>query len=146
MYALQGNGIDRADTAGCNGCGWRVNEMYTLNTIDRPAVVFQQNQRNEVREMGERAGAICAQPGIHNQNYVCQPRDTVALDCRNMVGNEELSGTLQAKSNGGQSLNYQNPVIYRNGGYGDMVEGIGTLRANGGDAGGGTESIVVEHI
>ena len=40
IYALQGNGIDRADTAGCNGCGWRENESYTLNTIDRPAVVY----------------------------------------------------------------------------------------------------------
>lgn len=37
-YALQGNGIDRADTAGCNGCGWRTDQMYTLNTIDRPAI------------------------------------------------------------------------------------------------------------
>ena len=33
--ALQGNGIDRADTAGCNGCGWKANVSYTLNTIDR---------------------------------------------------------------------------------------------------------------
>jgi len=38
VYALQGNGIDRADTAGCNGCGWRTDQMYTLNTIDRPAI------------------------------------------------------------------------------------------------------------
>lgn len=40
VYALQGNGIDRSDTASCNGCGWRENECYTLNTIDRPAVVY----------------------------------------------------------------------------------------------------------
>lgn len=40
VYCLQGNGIDRADTAGCNGKGWRENESYTLNTIDRPAVVY----------------------------------------------------------------------------------------------------------
>ena len=38
-YCLQGNGIDRADTAGCNGKGWREDSCYTLNTIDRPAVV-----------------------------------------------------------------------------------------------------------
>ena len=38
VYCLQGNGIDRADTAGCNGKGWRENQCYTLNTIDRPAV------------------------------------------------------------------------------------------------------------
>jgi len=37
-YCLQGNGIDRADTAGCNGRGWREDKSYTLNTIDRPAV------------------------------------------------------------------------------------------------------------
>lgn len=37
-YCLQENGIDRADTAGCNGKGWRENQSYTLNTIDRPAV------------------------------------------------------------------------------------------------------------
>jgi hypothetical protein len=40
VFCLQGNGIDRADTAGCNGKGWRENESYTLNTIDRPAVAY----------------------------------------------------------------------------------------------------------
>lgn len=38
VFCLQGNGIDRADTAGCNGKGWREDKSYTLNTIDRPAV------------------------------------------------------------------------------------------------------------
>ncbi len=41
VYCLQGNGIDRADTAGCNGKGWREDKCYTLNTIDRPAVCYQ---------------------------------------------------------------------------------------------------------
>lgn len=40
VYCLQGNGIDRADTAGCNGKGWREDKCYTLNTIDRPAVCY----------------------------------------------------------------------------------------------------------
>lgn len=40
---LQGNGIDRPDTAGCNGKGWKYGSSYTLNTIDRPAVLsFQE--------------------------------------------------------------------------------------------------------
>lgn len=38
IFCLQGNGIDRADTAECNGKGWREDACYTLNTIDRPAV------------------------------------------------------------------------------------------------------------
>lgn len=74
-FCIQGNTIDRADTAGENGTGVKEDVCYTLNTIDRPAVAF-------------------------------------ALDCRNMAVNEELSATLQAKSNDGQSLNYINPVCY----------------------------------
>ena len=37
-YCIQGNCIDRADTAGCNGRGWTEGVSYTLNTVDRPAV------------------------------------------------------------------------------------------------------------
>lgn len=85
-FCIQGNTIDRADTAGANGTGVKEDVCYTLNTIDRPAVAF-------------------------------------ALDCRNMTANEELSATLQAKGNGGQSLNYINPVaeplIYDARGNGD---------------------------
>jgi hypothetical protein len=40
VICLQGNGIDRADTAGCNGKGWKEGTSYTLNTIDRPAVCY----------------------------------------------------------------------------------------------------------
>lgn len=41
VICLQGNGIDRADTAGCNGKGWNdAGVCYTLNTIDRPAVAY----------------------------------------------------------------------------------------------------------
>ena len=45
VICLQGNGIDRADNAGCNGKGWRENQSYTLNTLDRPAVVFALDQQ-----------------------------------------------------------------------------------------------------
>lgn len=44
---------------------------YTLNTIDRPAVmVFEQNQREEVRDLGGVSSAIKAEPGTHNQTYL----------------------------------------------------------------------------
>jgi DNA (cytosine-5)-methyltransferase 1 len=46
----------------------------------------------------------------NNDQTLFQP--TESLDCRNMAVNPELSGTLQAKSNGGFSLNYINPVVY----------------------------------
>lgn len=42
-----------------------------------------------------------------------------SVDCRSMRLAEEISGTLQAKENGGYSLNYQNPVVYDARGNGD---------------------------
>lgn len=40
VICIQGNCIDRADTAGCNGKEWRYDTCYTLNTIDLPAVAY----------------------------------------------------------------------------------------------------------
>ena len=106
VYALQGNGIYRALTAGCNGAGWRQDASYTLNTIDRHAVVYN-----------------CSK----NEAEVDRGQNVVALDCRNLNANIEISGTLQAKTNGGQSLNFQNPVVYSSGAFGSLSEGVGTI-------------------
>ena len=38
---------------------------------NQPAICFQQNQREEVRNMGEQVGALTAESGMHNTNYVC---------------------------------------------------------------------------
>lgn len=68
-YCLQGNGIDRADTAGCNGKGWREDACYTLNTIDRPAVVApavaldMTHACDVIRECGEQVPALQARMG-----------------------------------------------------------------------------------
>lgn len=50
-YCLQGNGIDRADTAGCNGKGVKENESYTLNTVDRHAVCCEESTFYVVRRL-----------------------------------------------------------------------------------------------
>jgi DNA (cytosine-5)-methyltransferase 1 len=50
VYYHQGNGIDRADTAGCNGKGWKEDTSYTLNTIDKPAVVCAQKSYTEFKD------------------------------------------------------------------------------------------------
>lgn len=50
VYCLQGNGIDRADTAGCNGKGWKEDTSYTLNTINKPAVVCAQKSYTEFKD------------------------------------------------------------------------------------------------
>ena len=69
IFCLQGNGIDRADTAGCNGKGWREDACYTLNTIDRPAVVApavaldMTHACDVIRECGEQVPALQARMG-----------------------------------------------------------------------------------
>lgn len=61
----------------------------------------------------------------HPLAATAHPPAAVCIDCRNMIANEELSATLQAKGNGGQSLNYINPVaeplIYDARGNGDGI-------------------------
>lgn len=51
-YCIQGNAIDRAETAGCNGKGWKEEQSYTLNTIDRPAVVFKAGNGSKAGSVG----------------------------------------------------------------------------------------------
>lgn len=114
VIALQANGIDRADTAGCNGCGWRFNESYTLNTIDRHAVAFQlsgDRSNPSVSVSEDKSYCVPANPMSDRGQAVC-------YDARNHNA-QDISGTIQAKSNGGQSLNYINPVCYDARGNGD---------------------------
>ena len=138
VFCLQGNGIDRADTAGCNGKGWRKDVSYTLNTIDRPAVydargngdgqtapTMTGDHQNRVTDYT----ALCIGNGQLNQvssvmdvshdstatlraqSHGHEPAVMIsAVDCRNLNEHQDVSGTLQSKENGGYSLNYQNPV------------------------------------
>ena len=56
VYCVQGNCIDRADTAGCNGKGWREGASFTLNTIDRPAVAYLASGKDKFGTLMANAG------------------------------------------------------------------------------------------
>ena len=73
VWCLQGNGIDRADTAGCNGRGWREDVSYTLNTIDRPAVCYDMAHANDViRDCGHICPTLQGRMGTgDNQIPIC---------------------------------------------------------------------------
>ena len=86
VYCLQGNGIDRADTAGCNGRGWRTDASYTLNTLDRPAVALDcrnLNGSDVSATLQAKAG------GGHSLNY----QNPVVYDCRGN-GEGEIAPTV----------------------------------------------------
>ena len=72
-------------------------------------IAFTQNQREEVRLLGDKASTLAAQPGTHQQTYIAEP--VVAPFTKTS--------------------------------FGQYADGIGTLRASGGDVGGGSETLVV---
>lgn len=159
VICLQGNAIDRADTAGCNGKGWKEDVCYTLNTIDRPAVcagfklgnseharsigyaeeqaptlnaecggnkpaviAFAQNQREEVRNVGDKAVSLAAEAGMHCQTFV-------ALDM-----SHDVSGTLRAQEHGHQpavmAFDTTQITSKQNGSIPDFGKPCHTLNAN----------------
>jgi DNA (cytosine-5)-methyltransferase 1 len=103
VYCLQGNGIDRADTAGCNGKGWREDESYTLNTIDKHAVCVGNGQMCNITMKPIANGLDC----MHDQQAII----TYGLDRAsfNQGKNaqydfqvqEEIAQTIVAKGPGG---------------------------------------------
>lgn len=95
VYCIQGNCIDRADTAGCNGKGWKEDVSYTLTDMDRPAVAYEthdnqgteaemvnanpaskaygvwQNGNAEVGIMEDKTCALTTGGGKPGQGYPC---------------------------------------------------------------------------
>lgn len=135
---IQGNVVDR--DANCNGRGWRDDDVsFTLNTIDRHAItqplcIEMTSTKNTIVDDGI-CPTLTARMGTEgNQvNAVCisgddvadtldasyykgcgergfKERTVVAVNCRNGTENADINGTLQAKSNGGMSLNLNNVI------------------------------------
>ena len=113
---------------------------YTLNTIDRPAVCLPFDttqitspQNGNHPHYGDSCHPLAA--GAHPPSIV------IAVDGYNGAVNEEVSSTLGV--NCGMTTG-RNGVIqsYTQGSFGKYIEGCGTLRANGGDNGGGSENLV----
>jgi len=66
----QWQGITPPIANGINGSGLRGRQPGSAATLVGAAVAFQQNQRNEIRDLGDLVGSIQAQPGMKQQNYV----------------------------------------------------------------------------
>lgn len=119
VWCLQGNGIDRADTAGCNGKGWKTDVSYTLNTVDRPAVCAGFKLGNSERAFSIGYSEECAptlnaecggnKPAVLDMSHACD----VIRDCG------EIAPSLQARMGTGGN---QTPLV---------AYGIGNGQADG---------------
>ena len=130
VICLQGNGIDRADTAGCNGKGWKEDISYTLNTIDRPAVMafsFDSLASNSMKSKNQNSG--CREVDVaktldtsppdpsKNQGGVCILDMSHACDVIQDCGG--ISPSLQARMGTGGN---QVPCTFSMQGFGDYKE------------------------
>ena len=114
-YCLQGNMIGRQDHNGPKGDGTNIEICYTLNATDHHAVAFGESSHGNYKE-GQASSVLRASGGARgggSETLIAAAMEpAVTVDCRNLYENEEISGTLAAKSTGGYSLNYTNPVRY----------------------------------
>lgn len=102
VYCHQGNGIDRADTAGCNGKGWKEDTSYTLNTIDKPAVVCAQKSYTEFKDESTLSTlkATGGSYGGGSENIVVKKyivRCLTPTECARLQGFPDLWGYLDKK-------------------------------------------------
>lgn len=161
-YCIEGNVIDRE--AKQNGKGYKEEEAYTLNSVDRHGVVYEAYQHH-----GWKEGNSCNTLTAGQNNTV---RGDTPLVCEGVVSvshggfmvNADDSGvahTLQATDykdppvacfainahsagvteNVSQTLlgeknDNHHPCVYGQSSFGQYTDGCGTLKANGGDIGG----------
>ena len=115
---LEGNGQRPSH----QGDGYRSGDVqYTLNSTERHGVIYDITDVNsnsmkspnpyscfKQRDVTRTLDSFVGTPDCNQGGNVV----VKSIDCRNMILNNELSCTLQAKGNGGYSLNYQNPIMY----------------------------------
>lgn len=155
-YCIQGNTIDRSDTAGANGKGVIEGKSYTLNTVDRPAVAYaigiQPNNSvsaGGLSDIEEKSPILSCtkKTGV----VACYPINTQVVTRSNKLGEGTGMGigedgdpayTLQEAHSHG--VIYAEPVSFENSSFGGYKQGVGTLKASGGDYGGGSENLICQ--
>ena len=146
IFCLQGNGIDRADTAGCNGKGWREDTCYTLNTIDRPAVTaysFDSLASNSMKSKNPYSGCRSVEVAKTLDTSVPDPSKNqggIAVMCLNDQGgnvmgvSHDVSSTMRAQEHGHQpavmAFDTTQITSKQNGSIPDFGKPCHTLNAN----------------
>ena len=151
IFCLQGNGIDRADTAGCNGKGWKENISYTLNTIDRPAVcaatvLDMSHACDVIRDCGGISPSLQARMGTGGNQIPLTYGigNGQAAEAASMA--EEVAQTLNTMHDAQAILRFQSAsdlVISIDEEKNAYIDQFGTLKTH---ASGGTQQHVMERM
>lgn len=110
---IQGNCIDRSDTAGCNGKGCKADIAYTLNTVDRHAVAYPVIPINTMiatrhKQLGERTGLGIGKESDPQSTILAGHKHAVAYATHGhspikpvTLQGEEVAGTIMSRDNKG---------------------------------------------
>lgn len=109
-------GLTAMPTVLCRAHGQANAEMLedcapTLNCNHEQPIVFESHSQDARYTQQRNTSPACTaqwETGGNNMPLVAE-----TIDCRNNRSNGDLSGTIQAKENGGYSLNYINPVALK---------------------------------
>ncbi len=85
---IQRNCIDRADTAGCNGRDWKEKVSFSLNTVDRPAVICMASSQEHAEITCEKTCTLTCKheiPAVFIGEYPIVRRLT-PLECERLQG------------------------------------------------------------
>jgi DNA (cytosine-5)-methyltransferase 1 len=140
IFCLQGNGIDRADTAGCNGKGWKEDISYTLNTIDRPAVcaatvLDMTHACDVIRDCGGISPSLQARMGTGGNQVPC----TFSMQGFGDYKESEIVSSCKQRD----SKDATDLVISIDDEKNAYIDQFGTLKAH---ASGGTQQHVMERM
>lgn len=140
VICLQGNGIDRADTAGCNGKGWKEDISYTLNTIDRPAVcaatvLDMSHACDVIRDCGGISPSLQARMGTGGNQVPC----TFSMQGFGDYKESEIVSSCKQRD----SKDATDLVISIDDEKNAYIDQFGTLKAH---ASGGTQQHVMERM
>ncbi len=157
ICCIDGDKIGKAERAGGSGLGIRPGDrMYTLTAKDVHCVCIPINDKATRWQGG---GCTRNHDGSGNGLGVGQdgdPSPTLTAGDRHAVGfltYQKVTDPLMANSHPGSYTGQdafsdmlvagEKPVCYRQGGFAEYIEGeVGTLRAAGGDFGGGSENLI----
>lgn len=121
VYCIQGNCIDRADTAGCNGKGWKEDVSFTLTTVDRPAVAYEESESTLCVDQGGGKSACSVSEEV-SPTLTCTHGGAPAVLCKN---SQKVYGVGEGSSGNVRLLNDKTYCLTTGGGK--LGQGFGCV-------------------
>ena len=102
------------------------------------------NQRDEGIDLHGKSGALLATNNMQMQTFVTQPSDAEAFAGNPLAGYRESKVASTEIAGQGKCYNtLVSPAVFGQTQFGNYGDSVATLRAQGGDSGGGSENLVV---